>query len=465
MSPVFTRRVHLPVPAQAAFAWHERPGAFARLSPPWQRVRVLQQQGGIRDGATVTLDLGGPAGHWSLRHEGYVANERFMDRQLSGPFASWVHTHAFAPAPGGCEMIDEIRYKLPLAPFSAIAQGFVEAQLDALFAWRHRVTRLDLERCSALGGALRTIAVSGASGMIGQALVAYLTTQGHTVKTLVRRAARGPHEIAWDPARGSLAPGALAGVNAVVHLAGAGIADAPWTAARKRELVDSRVQSTALLARAIASGAGPRTFVSASAIGIYGDRGDETLDERSAPGSGFLSELAQQWEAAAAPAAIAGVRVAHPRIGIVLWPQGGALPKLVTPTRFGAGGPLGDGRQWWSWVTLHELVDMIAFAIDAPGAAPLSGAFNAVAPQSVRQRDFAAALGRVMSRPAFAPAPAFALRALLGTEMADAVLLSGQRLSPRVLQEHGYVWRDGELEPALRALLGHMAYAGSAVGA
>jgi hypothetical protein len=453
MSPVFTRRVVLPVPPEVAFDWHERPGAFARLSPPWQSVQVLAAQGGIRDGATVTLDLGAPAGRWSLRHEGYVAGRRFMDRQTAGPFASWLHTHDFTPAPGGCELIDSIEYTLPLAPFSGVARGFVESQLDALFAWRHRVTRLDLERFVAQGAARRTIAVTGASGMIGHALVAYLSTQGHTVKTLVRRAARGPNEIAWDPARGSLAPGALAGVDAVVHLAGAGIADEPWSEARKRELLDSRVQSTALLARALAAGEGPRVFVSASAIGIYGDRGDEALDERSARGTGFLGDLAARWEDAAEPAAAAGVRVVHPRISLVLWPQGGALPKLITPTQFGAGGPLGSGRQWWSWVTLHDLLDMIAFAIREP----VSGAFNATAPQSVRQCEFASALGRVMSRPSFAPAPAFALRALLGAELADAVLLAGQRLTPRVLQDHGYVWRDPELEPALRGLLGHAA--------
>ncbi len=453
MSPVFTRRVQLPVPPEVAFDWHERPGAFARLSPPWQSVNVIAQQGGIRDGATVTLDLGLPAGRWSLRHEGYVAGRRFMDRQTAGPFASWLHSHEFTPAPGGCEMHDSIAYTLPLAPFSGPARGFVESQLDALFAWRHRVTRLDIDRFVAQGSTRRTVAVTGASGMIGQALVASLSTQGHTVKTLVRRAARGVNEIAWDPARGSLAPGALAGVDAVVHLAGAGIADAPWTDARKRELVDSRVQSTALLARALAGGEGPRVFVSASAIGVYGNRGDEELDERSTRGGGFLGELAARWEDAAAPAAAAGVRVVHPRISLVLWPQGGALPKLITPTRFGAGGPLGSGGQWWSWVTLHDLLDMIAFAIREP----LHGAFNATAPQPVRQREFAAALGHVMSRPAFAPAPAFALRALLGGEMADAVLLAGQRLTPRVLQEQGYVWRDPDLEPALRGLLGHAA--------
>ena len=459
MSPVFTRRIQLPVPPEAAFAWHERPGAFARLSPPWQRVTVLEQTGGIRDGATVALDLGAPAGQWRLQHEGYQEGRRFCDRQLQGPFANWLHTHSFVPAAGGCEMIDEIRYELPLAPISGLAHGFVEAQLDALFAWRHRVTLLDLERWAARGGVTRTVAVTGASGMIGSALVAYLTTQGDRVRTLVRRAARSGDEIAWDPARGQIAAGALVGVDAVVHLAGAGIADEPWTTARRRELIDSRVLGTALLANALAGKDAPRVFVSASAMGYYGDGGDAPLDERSAPGAGFLADLAQRWEAAATPAAVAGARVVHPRIGLVLWPQGGALPKLLTPARFGAGGPLGSGRQWWSWVTLHELTDMLAFAIDRP----LAGAFNAVAPIPIRQREFATVLGHVLARPAFAPAPAFALRALMGRELADAVLLSGQRLTPRSLAAHGYTWRDPDLEPALRGLLGHVAYAATGV--
>lgn len=455
MSPVFVRRVELPVNAESAFAWHERAGAFERLSPPWQRVRVTERRGGIRDGARVTLDLGAPMGRWSLEHFGYREGREFRDRQLAGPFARYEHTHRFEPRGEGCVLEDRIEYEPPLPPFGRLAAPAIEAQFDALFAWRHRVTHADLARFAARGGRPLTVGVTGASGMIGGELSAYLGTQGHTVKHFVRRAARSAGEIAWDPARGTLEPGALEGLDAVVHLAGAGIADAPWTAERKRLLTDSRVAGTELIARAMAAAAaGPRVLVSASAIGWYGDRGEAPLDEASAPGEGFLAELGQAWERAATPAAAAGVRVVHPRIGIVLWPPGGALERLLLPARFGAGGPLGSGRQWWSWITLHDLLDVIVRGIDDEA---LRGPVNAVAPEPARQGEIARALGRVLSRPAFVPAPAFALRTLLGAEMADAVLLASQRLTPRVLLERGHAFRDPQLEPALAALLGKVA--------
>lgn len=452
MSPVFVRQVRLPVDAGTAFAWHERPGALERLRPPWRHFRELERSGGIRDGARVRVDLGFPFGQWTIEHHGYQAGRVFRDRQVSGPFTRFEHTHTFHPDGDRCVLEERIEYEPPLPPFGRLAAGWIDADLARLFAWRHRVTRLDLERARVRGHRPVTVAVSGASGMIGGELVPYLTTQGCAVRRLVRHAARASDEIAWDPARGALDPAALAGVDAVVHLAGAGIADRRWTPARKREVVESRVLGTGLLARTLAAmPRPPAVMVSASAMGWYGDRGEEPLDESSGPGRGFLAEVAREWEAAADPARAAGVRVAHPRIGIVLWPQGGALAPLVRATRLGAGGPLGDGRQWWSWITLHDLLDMLVRAVDDPA---LAGPFNAVAPEPVRQRDLARALGRTLRRPAFLPAPAFALRLMLGRELADDVLLSSQRLTPRRLTERGYVHRDPELGAALARLFG-----------
>ncbi len=454
MSPIFVRRVELPVPAELAFDWHERPGAFERLSPPWQSVRVLERSGGIRDGARVTLDLGLPLGKWALEHHGYRAGRVFRDRQRSGPFARYEHTHTFEPHGDRCVLEDRIEFEPPFPPFGRLGSGAIDAQFDALFAWRHRVTQLDLARRVERGGRAFTVGVTGASGMVGRELVAYLGTQGVQVKRIVRRAARDAKEIAWNPTEGKLDPADLVDVDAIVHLAGAGVADAPWTPARRAELVGSRVRSTGLIARTIAAmPLGPRVLVSASAVGWYGDRLDEQLDETSRSGAGFLAELGQAWEQAAQPAVDAGVRVAHPRIGVVLWPPGGALTRLVMATRFGAGGPLGSGQQWWSWVTLHDLIDMLMRAVDD---ASLVGPFNAVAPEPVRQIDFARSLGRVLHRPAIAPAPAFALHALLGKDMAEQILLASQRLQPRVLRTAGYIHRDPQLEPALAALLGRV---------
>lgn len=295
------------------------------------------------------------------------------------------------------------------------------------------------------------VLVSGASGLIGGALCARLLASGEEVGRLVRRPARDASEVSWDPARGVLEPAGLAGFDAVVHLAGAGLADRPWTPARKRELVDSRIRSTRLLAEALAGlTRGPRVFLSASAVGWYGDRGDEVLDETSAPGSGFLAGLTQAWEAAAQPAAVAGVRVAHPRTGLVLTPQGGALATLLPLFRAGLGGPLGRGTQWWSWITLDDLLSALRHALTC---AEVVGPFNAVAPVAVTNAAFSRTLGRVLRRPAVLPAPAFALRLVMGRERADEMLLAGQRARPVVLERSGFEFCDPELEPALSRLL------------
>ena len=444
-------RSPLPCAAERAFDWHEREGAFVRLSPPWRSVRVVEHTGGIRDGARVTLDLGPPAGRWRLEHHDYVAGREFHDRQLSGPFAAYAHAHRFRDTPEGGVLEDTLEWRLPGGPVGALADTLVRTELARCFAWRHAVTRADLERDGAQPRRPLAVGVTGASGFLGRQLCAYLTSQGHRVARLVRAGRAGAGEVAWDPARGQLDTAALAGLDAIVNLAGAGIADARWTVPRQQELVESRVASTALLARHLAEGAGPRVLVSASAVGWYGDRGDDWLEETSSPGRGFLAELGRRWEDAAAPAARAGVRVAHPRIGVVLWPGQGALGKLALPYRFGAGGPLGSGGAWWSWVGLHDLLDMLLFAIEHD---TLSGPFNAVAPHPARQADLARALGHALARPSLLPAPAFALRALLGREKADEMLLSSQRVRPAELERAGFRWREPALEPLLARLYG-----------
>lgn len=446
-----TYRLSLPCPAAVAFDWHEREGAFERLSPPWRNVRVTGRSGGIRDGARVTLGLGAPLGTWRLEHHDYVAGREFHDRQIAGPFAAYAHAHRFHDSPTGSVLEDTIEWRLPGGALGALGDPLVRDEFARLFAWRHAVTLADLERESARTGGPLTVGVTGASGFLGTQLCAALTTQGHRVVRFVRGAHARAGEVAWDPARGRLDAAALAGLDAIVHLAGAGIADAPWTPARKQELLESRVASTALLARHLAEGAGPRVLVSTSAVGWYGDRGDDPLDESSSPGRGFLAEMARRWEDAAAAASRAGVRVVHPRIGIVLWPSGGALTPLGRAMRLGAGGPLGSGRAWWSWVGLHDLLDMLLFAIEQPA---LSGPFNAVAPEPARQKDLARALGRALARPSWLPAPAFALRALLGREKADEMLLSSQRVRPAVLERAGFRWREPALEPLLERLYG-----------
>lgn len=295
------------------------------------------------------------------------------------------------------------------------------------------------------------IAITGADGFIGRPLSVRLAAAGHDVRRLVRRAPRGAHEVAWDPVAGTIDRAALAGVEGVVHLAGASIAGGRWTAARRALVRDSRIAPTRLLAETLATlSPRPRVLVSASATGIYGDRGDEWLDESSSAGTGFLAEVARAWEGAAAPAARAGIRVAHPRTGLALAPNGGALAAMLPLFRLGLGGPLGSGRQWWSWIALEDAVGAIVHAL---GHEDVRGPFNVVAPAPARCAAFAHALGAALRRPAILPAPAFALRLVLGAGQADELLLAGQRVRPAVLERTGFAFAAPELGPALAAML------------
>jgi uncharacterized protein (TIGR01777 family) len=298
--------------------------------------------------------------------------------------------------------------------------------------------------------ATHRIIVSGASGLVGSALRPVLTAGVCRVQALVRRQPRPDSgEIRWDPVRGEIDAAALEGTDAVVHLAGESIAGT-WTEERKRAIRDSRVLGTRLLCEAMASlERRPRVLVAASAVGYYGDRGDETLTEVSPPGAGFLPEVCVEWEAATGPAAAAGIRVVNLRIGVVISARGGMLDKLLTPFKMGVGGPIGGGRQWISWIALDDLVGAIQHLISAED---VSGPVNGVAPNPVRNAEFARVLGRVLRRPAFFPLPAAVVKTLFG-EMGEATILSGQRVLPARLEAAGFRFRFPELEGALRAEL------------
>jgi uncharacterized protein (TIGR01777 family) len=294
------------------------------------------------------------------------------------------------------------------------------------------------------------VAISGSSGLIGTALIQALTAAGHRAVRIVRGAATGD-AVLWDPQADTIDAGALEGMDAVVHLAGAGIGDHRWTDAYKQELVDSRVRGTTLIATTLAGRQRPpAVLVSASAVGWYGDRGDDTVDERSGPGSGFLAELCQQWEAAADPARAAGIRVVHTRSGIVLSDKGGALKKQLLLFKLGLGGRFGSGQQWQSWIGLDDEVGAILHALTADIAGPV----NLTAPNPVRNIEFTKTLGSVLHRPTILPVPSFGPKLLLGPELADVLLFEGQRVMPTVLESSGYAFRHPTLEACLRAILG-----------
>ncbi|HEX6368858.1 MAG TPA: TIGR01777 family oxidoreductase [Longimicrobium sp.] len=295
------------------------------------------------------------------------------------------------------------------------------------------------------------VAVSGSTGLIGSALVERLRREGHTVARLVRSGRNaGAGDVAWDPDAGTIDGAALEGVDAVVHLAGENVGTR-WTEERKRRIRDSRINGTRLISDTLSRLARPpRVLVQASATGIYGDRGDEALDESSALGTGFLADVGRDWEGASGHAEAAGIRVVKLRMGVVLAPKGGALEKLLLPFRMGVGGRMGTGRQWMPWISLDDAVEVILRAIRDDR---LRGPVNAIA-GSVRNADFTEALGRALHRPTLFPIPAFGMRALMG-EMADEALLASQRAEPARLREIGHVFHHPTLDTALAAALRH----------
>ncbi|MBC7791631.1 MAG: TIGR01777 family protein [Anaerolineae bacterium] len=295
------------------------------------------------------------------------------------------------------------------------------------------------------------IALTGATGMVGSALATYLTGRGITVVRIVRESSRvAGNDVVWDPAKGMLDARALENLDAVVHLAGEPIGER-WNSAKKAAIQQSRVAGTSLLAKRLAEAASPpRVLVSASAIGIYGDRGDEILTEQSATGSDFLASVGRDWENAAAAARTAGIRVVHPRFGIILSASGGALAKMLPPFRLGAGGKLGRGSQWWSWIALEDVLAGISLLLENH---TLDGPVNFVSPNPVMNAEFTQKLGHVLSRPTLASVPEFALRLLFG-EMADATLLASQRVLPKRLEDAGFSFQFPDLESALRRVVG-----------
>jgi hypothetical protein len=445
MGITYSRTVEAPL--AEVWAWHQRPGALVRLSPPWVPSKVVAESSSLEDGKAV---LGFPGGlRWVAQHrpDGYDPPHSFVDEATSAPFSllGWRHTHRFSEGTDNVTRIDdEVRTPVPAG------------LLRPMFVYRHRQLADDLA-AHARGRGWRpeplTVAMTGSSGVIGTALAAFLTTGGHTVVRLVRGRVQGPGERHWDTEKP--AADLLDGVDAVVHLAGASIAGR-FNERHKRAVMDSRVGPTRRLAETAAAaarrGSGPSVFVSASAIGYYGyDRGDEVLTEDSGQGDGFLAEVVGHWEAAAAPAVEGGLRVVAMRTGIVQTPRGGALQLLYPAFLFGLGGKLGNGQQWTSWCGIDDLVDMYHRALLDAG---LRGPVNAVCPGPVRNDEYTATLARALHRPAVLAIPGFAPQVVLGSEGRREVAEASQRVEPAALRAAGHVFRHPGLEATLRHLLG-----------
>jgi len=447
----------MPVSARALFDWHERPGAFERLQPGWQPGRVVSRTGGITPGSRVDVEvplLGGLVHQRLLvEHRDYQDGQEFTDVQLKGPFARWEHRHLMQAAADGTSILDDrIDYELPLGPIGDLAAGwFVRGELDRLFAFRHARTKADLVMHARFADQpRRTVAITGGSGLIGQALTGLLRTGGHTVRWITRSPDHDRRDIGWNPAAGDLDPAALEGVDSVIHLAGANVGER-WTSSHKAAIRSSRVLGTRTLVAAMRlMKTPPKVLISGSAIGYYGDGGATMIDEESPVGSGFLADVCAEWEREAVAAESIGMRVALARTGVVLSAAGGALAKMLPPFRVGVGGPMGSGDQYLSWISLEDEVAALHWLLMHGES---RGAYNLTGPAPATNADFARALGHVLRRPALLPLPSFALTALFG-EMAQSTILDGQRVLPVRLEREGFTFQHASLESALRFELG-----------
>jgi uncharacterized protein (TIGR01777 family) len=465
MPELFRMRSAMPASAAEVYEWHARPAAFQRLQPPWEPLPILEQTGSFADrrqSVKFRAPLLGPFKKtWQVELFDFDPGRSFKYRQLRGPFTEWVHTHRFiADGEHSSFLENEIEYRLPLGPLgAAFAGGMVEDRLAALFTYRHFLTASDLRRHGLYRDRPRlTIALTGSRGLIGSELALFLATGGHRLRRLVSGGSTKPsyddgtEYREWNPQQ-PVDPALLDGCDAVIHLAADGISEGRWTDAKRRKIMESRTVPTRSLAEAAAAlpaNRRPRVFLSASAVGIYGDRGDEPLTEEGACGKGFLADVCRQWEAATGPAEAAGIRVVHLRIGAVLTPRGGALGKQLLPFKLGLGATLGSGAQWVPWVTVHDVIGAIHHCLQTES---LSGPVNLMAPGSVRNRAFSKAIGRVLWRPVFMWLPRPALHAMFG-EIADAVLLASMRGVPSKLTSSGFTFDHPDLEAGIRFLLG-----------
>jgi len=455
----FELRGRIDAPVQRVVEWYLRPGALQRLIAPWQDVRLIHQSGDVGGGARIAFSVGwGPLRtRWVLQEREYREGQLLVEEQVEGPFTEWVHQHEFEPrGPDICILTDRISYRTPGGGFGEdFVDGVLRRVLHRMLQFRYARLRRDLRRHARFGDRERLrVVISGASGLIGQQLDAFLSSGGHSVQRLVRRRPRREAgEIFWDPVRGDMDAEALVGADAVIHLAGENVGGGLWTPERRRRISQSRVDGTRLVAETLAGlKGGPSTLLAASAVGYYGDRAEAELTEESAAGDGFLAEVCRAWEEASRPAADAGIRVANLRLGTVLTASGGALAKQLPLFRLGLGGPIAGGRQYLSWIALDDVIGVLHHALfdDA-----IEGPVNVVASEPVAQAEFARTLANVLKRPAWLPLPAALVRAVLG-DMGEALLLASTRVVPQRLEASGFPLQFPNLEPALRFELGRL---------
>ncbi|MBK00208.1 MAG: TIGR01777 family protein [Euryarchaeota archaeon] len=452
----FEHQTYVDENVENTFSWFEHEGSFRRLMPPWEVLKEIKADKSINEGSIRIFKI--PFGpfkmSWVAKHTIYNPPNQFKDIMLKGPFWRWEHVHDFIPQENGTLVKDTVEYQVPLGVFGYFFAGrSVKKRIKNMFISRELRLKRDLENHKIFRSEKRKkILVAGSSGMIGTQLVAFLDTGGHDVWRLVRRETNlDSKEIKWDPEKNELDSDKIEGFDAIIHLGGAGIGDKRWTKKRKNLIQKSRENTTTLLSETISKLKNkPEVFLIASAIGYYGNRGDEELTEKSNPGEGFLTETVLAWEKYAEAAKKVGVRVINIRTGIVLSATGGALNKMLLPWKLGAGGPIGGGKQWMSWISLDDQIFAINHLIMNKEC---NGAYNLTSMNPVRQKEFSKTLGKVLRRPAFAPIPKFPMRILFG-ELAGPLLFEGQKVLPERLLKSGFKFTHENLENALRDCLG-----------
>ena len=451
----FHRESEMPCSADDLYRWHARRGAFLRLAPPWQVLEPVEAHGGIEDGARRIFRIhNGPVAlTWEALHKDHIKGEQFVDEQVRGPFSTWRHLHRFEPVgEQQSKLVDHVDYKLPMGALGkAFGAKKTEKMLAQMFAFRHQRTGDDLRRHSSYDTTLR-VAITGASGLIGSALTAFLRTAGHEVIELVRdHDDVGEHKIYWSPKGGQIDKTGLENLDAVVHLAGENVAGR-WTDKKRARIVDSRVQGTELLSRTLTElDEPPGVFLSASGIGYYGDTGSDIVDEEGAAGTQFLSTVCQRWERATEPAAAAGIRTVLLRLGVVLTPQGGALEQMLRAVRLGLASRLGAGDQFISWIDIDDAIAAIEFLL---GADDIAGPVNITAPEAVQNAALLDTIADVLSRPNFVAVPAAAMKLAMGSQFIDETALASQRARPTRLEEAGFEFFYADLEQSLSMKLG-----------
>jgi uncharacterized protein (TIGR01777 family) len=450
----FIRKIKLNIPADELYQYHFRKGAFQRQAQPWLDMKLLEQSGNITDGRMkISIGKGFFKQLWEADHQADLPGLQFKYIQVKGPFNFWEHTHSVeADGSNGAILTDAITYRKPWY----ILTSTVQRELERLFDYRHSLTQNDMKiRGNYLksGGKSLNILIAGASGLVGTDLIPFLTTQNHSVKTLVRdKKDVNENSVYWNPDHQEVNPEHLEGYDAIIDLAGDNIGNGRWTDEKKKSILESRVKATSTLAKAIKKlKKPPKVFLNASAIGYYGDRGDEWVDENSPHGSGFLSEVCQQWEAEAKEAERPETRVVLLRTGVVFSPKGGAFATMLTPFKLGLGGVIGSGKQWVSWVAIDDLIAMIHHILATP---EIRGPVNAVSSNPVTNYEMTKTIGKVIGRLTLFPLPAFMAKLVFGREKAEEMLLASTRVKPGVLEKTGYQFLFPQLEDALRHMLG-----------